>query len=276
MGVLSDTLEIILKNRKEILSYTTKVRHLISHGKQNILILGTGGAGKSTLGKLLGGEYDQILAGKAYEQSIERENYSYKGKVFGSVIVGPGQTDKRRRIWPDLIKKLEDGEINGVIYVVAAGYNSSTELEPQEHPLFKKMNTSSIPRFMTLFKKDNMNEEVRILSQELLPGLVMAPRPIWFMTVILKQDLWWRNKDSALQWYRTGPYGKVIKEIAKARRGSRKFAYELVPASLVIENLLSPNHKTLLAETASGFDTVKQVESVRLLTRVISELAGAK
>jgi hypothetical protein len=275
MGIVSDTLEIILKNRKEIFSYTNKIRHYVNHGKHNILILGTGGAGKSTLGKLLGGEYDQLLAGKPYEQSIERENYSYKGKVFGSVIVGPGQTDKRKRIWPDLIKKIESGGINGIIYVVAAGYNSSTEVEPEEHPLFRKLKNASISRFMTVFKKDNMNEEIKILKEELMEALVMAPRPIWFLTVIMKQDLWWRQKTAVLDWYRKGAYNSVIREIIKARRGDRKFAYEVIPVSLVIENLFSPSHKTLLAETASGYDTVKQVESVKHLTRVISELAGA-
>jgi hypothetical protein len=266
MNLLLDGIEALIHFQRQIEESTLKIRHWIRYGKERIVVLGSGGAGKTTLAKILSGETPS--AGDDYKESINTEAFSYQGRLFGSLIVAPGQRRRREEHWPRLRQQIAEGQISGIIFVTAAGYNSLRAIEPDEHELFtSKM---SMNQFMKKYCEANIKIDVEILRNELIQCVSDAPRRIWFVTLVLKKDLWWPDEKRVMKIYQTGPYAKALIDIAK-KRGQKEFVHEYVSASLLIENLVS-RKGTVLANTAEGFDSVKQLESLRDLTRAVSEL----
>lgn len=266
MSVFADGVEVLIRYRKEITSFVRKIAHRINYGNEKIIVVGAGGVGKTTLGRVLSGE--EVVAGEEYEESINTEIFSYEGKIFGSLLIAPGQGRRRTHSWPSLRNQIAKGEIVGVIFVVAAGYNSLREIEPHEHTIFKQDMTDE--EFMHAYRNYNLERELRILKDELAPSLIDAPKRLWFVTAILKKDLWWKRRTEVIDYYQKGKYSKAVSEIA-AKRGGTKLPYECVAASLLIENLVTRGGRNL-AETCAGFDSEKQLDSVREVCRIVSEL----
>jgi GTPase SAR1 family protein len=266
MSVAVEGLGVLVHYRKEILTYVKKVRHWLRHGKERIVVLGAGGVGKTTLGHVLSGK--ALNPGKNYQESIDIENFDYEGRIFGSIIVAPGQTRRRQFHWPIVRTEIAKGKILGVIYVVAGGYNSLREIEPSEHEVYAP--SMSVPEFMEKYREFNCQNELRVLRDELSQSLKDSPRRVWFVTAVIKQDLWAHDQKQVMKLYKEGPYDEVIKNIHKAR-GDKEFIHECLPVSLLIENLRT-QRGVILAETASGFDAARQLESVREFSRAISEL----
>jgi hypothetical protein len=238
----------------------------VRHGKEKIVVLGVGGVGKTTLGRVLSGK--ALSPGEDYQESIDIENFGYNGRVFGSVIVAPGQSRRRQFHWPIVRTQIASGEILGIIYVVAAGYNALREIEPSEHELYAA--GMSTAQFMEKYRASNLQNELQTLKSELSQALKDSPGRIWFVTAVLKQDLWAMNYKEVMSFYKDGPYADAVRDIAQCR-GCNEFIYECLPVSLLIENL-ETRRGLVLAETAPGFDSAKQLESVREFSRAISEL----
>jgi energy-coupling factor transporter ATP-binding protein EcfA2 len=266
MNIMLDGIEILTHYRHEIADYTKKIRHWIKHGKERVVVLGAGGVGKTTLGQILSGEI--LSPGEEYKESINTESFSYRGRVYGSLLVGPGQRRRREHHWPKLREQISQGKVSGVIFVTAAGFNSLRQVEPEEHELF--VNGMSIESFMKKYVAENMQNDYQIVRDELAQCLSDVPGRIWFITLVLKKDLWLKNERKTIRTYQEGPYGRLIAEIAK-KRGRKEFVHEYLFASLLLENLVS-RKGLVLARTAAGFDAAQQLESVRDLSRAIGEL----
>jgi NADPH:quinone reductase-like Zn-dependent oxidoreductase len=103
-----------------------RVFNLLKNGKLKIAIFGAGGTGKTTLGKILSGEFTLSDLFQGYQESIATEQYKLDGDVFGSVIVAAGQA-RREDTWDNLLRILVDGEIKLIIHVVSWGYHSIAE-----------------------------------------------------------------------------------------------------------------------------------------------------
>lgn len=266
VNILLDGIELLIHFRREIAEYTHKIRHRIVYGKEKIIVLGAGGVGKTTLGQILSGVTH--LPGEEYKDSINTESFSYDGRIFGSILVGPGQKRRREEHWPSLRQQISKGKAAGIIFVTAAGYNALREIEPEEHELFEP--GMALDVFLKKYCDANLQNDTQIIREELTQCLSDAPGRIWFLTVILKKDLWWPYEKKIIKNYQTGPYGDALSKIAH-NRGQKEFVHEYIPASLLIENLVS-RRGVMLAKTAAGFDSAKQLESLRDLSRAISEL----
>jgi hypothetical protein len=82
--------DLVLRKMKDLYAWFR------GSGKKNdasgILILGAGGVGKTTLARLLSGDFDLLLDGlERYDESIGIEHYALKDAPKVEVVVPPGQ-----------------------------------------------------------------------------------------------------------------------------------------------------------------------------------------
>jgi hypothetical protein len=83
---------------------------------RGILILGAGGVGKSTLARILSGQFDWLLDEPwLYEESFGIETYSIGEEKKVAAAVLPGQKARRESTWAQLLGNLAAGEYRGVI-----------------------------------------------------------------------------------------------------------------------------------------------------------------
>ncbi len=231
--------------------------------ERGALILGPGGVGKSTFGKLLSGKYDPLLdLPGAYDESLEIEHYPIPGSPGLEILVPPGQKLRRESTWGELLKMLSLGMFRGVILVGAYGYHNH-ELghltSYKEHPLFKTTKEA----FLIEFLENRRAEELKVV-QEIVPYVTpRAGQKFWFISLVTKQDLWIDDKKQVQEFYSSGQYAQEIERI-KARLGSQSFRYEFALTSLVISNFVTGKGEVLKPNT-EGYDQLHQAQSLRLL-----------
>lgn len=261
---------LLYDQRAKLLSIWKRLRRWITTGNQTILVVGPGGAGKSTLGKILSNGPGVYEPPALYKESLTTETLSLRGDVAATLVVAPGQALRRRRTWPALLRDLTNGQSCGMINVVAYGYHSiEGELSHKHLPAFKQRMTAK--KFMEGYTAEKQNLELEVL-RELQPHLISAPGKIWMLTIVTKQDLWWTDRLAVRRHYESGSYRELIDQIEQ-QRGSERFVHEYLSASLVMQNFTSGQNE-LLAKTVSGYDDVLQTANLQLVFDAVGRLAG--
>jgi len=232
--------------------------------KSSILIIGPGGTGKSTFGRILADQYDAILQSLGvYEESIDIETYSLKDDPSVEIIVPPGQEQRRDFTWSTLGQEISGGKFRGIVLVGAYGYHSFFGVSFKKHRLYK----SGKKEFLQAFLKDRRSEEITVLN-ELAPFIKACNKKCWLLTLVTKQDLWWRNRAAVDNFYRIGDYGKIIKKI---QRGKNTLHHEVVYTSLMIANFKTGEDE-LLVKTSPGYDLEKQISTWKAWFKVFENL----
>jgi nucleoside phosphorylase len=236
-----------------------------------ILILGPGGVGKTTLGTFLSGNEDRspFAAPPVYNESVSVERYALKREAGPEalILVPPGQEHRRARNWEELYSDLRDGRFHGIIFLAAYGYHSLGQIRWKEHTLARTFKRQAA--FLKAYLERQRDEELNVLK-EMSPHIGACKTKLWLMTLVGKQDLWYRDRTKVAEHYRTGAYGTVICELEQAK-GNDVFKHELILASLVINNFTSSVGETLALNQA-GYDRVLQVNSLRRLIEVFDSL----
>jgi hypothetical protein len=82
--------------RDEILDYLGKIRSWFrSDSERGILIIGSGGVGKSTLARILSGDFDWLLDEPwRYDESLGIEEFALKDDPKTNIVVPPGQKNR--------------------------------------------------------------------------------------------------------------------------------------------------------------------------------------
>jgi hypothetical protein len=238
----------------------------IRNGKALIPIFGAGGVGKSTVSKLLGGQ-DPLSMTAAYEPSAAVEHIEMEGNVPGQFLAAPGQTERVRYHWPDLFKKLSTGKSFGFINVVAYGYHSLKIPSYTQHDEYRVGMTAS--DFAQAYSKARRAVELEML-QTVVNGLSAVTTPVWMVTLVNKQDLWWHDLKAVRKHYEEGEYAAKVGQMEKSI-GSKSFQHELLPVSFAMNNLGSDDG-ALFAETSKGYDLPTHLRYLRSTFTLLNAL----
>ena len=244
-----------------------RIFNLLKNGELKIAIFGAGGTGKSTLGKLLSGEFELSGLLQTYQESISIEQYKLESNNIGSVIVAPGQK-RREDTWDDLLRTLVGGKIKLIIHVVSWGYHSFGEFSYTQHRLYQSGMT--LEEFLREYAAVCRNRELDVLRR-IEPHLSIADqRKTIVITLVTKQDLWWNNRLEVNKHYVEGTYEQLIQNI-RNKRGANNFIHEYRSTSLVMENFLSGDNE-LLIPTTQGYDQRLKVANFRYFLNAIESL----
>jgi hypothetical protein len=244
-----------------------RIFNLLKNGELKIAIFGAGGTGKSTLGKLLSGEFELSGLLQTYQESISIEQYKLESNKIGSVIVAPGQK-RREDTWDDLLRTLVGGKIKLIIHVVSWVYHSFGEFSYTQHRLYQSGMT--LEEFLREYAAVCRNRELDVLRR-IEPHLSIADqRKTIVITLVSKQDLWWNNRLEVNKHYVEGAYEQLIQNI-RNKRGANNFIHEYRSTSLVMENFLSGDNE-LLIPTTQGYDQRLKVANFRYFLNAIESL----
>ena len=257
----------VIKTSEKLFPTFKKIFNLLKNGDLKIVVFGAGGAGKSTLGKLLAGEFEISGSLQTYQESISIEQYKLDSNALGLVVVAPGQ-ERRQDTWGDLLRFLADGKIKLIIHVVSWGHHSFGGLSYTQHRLYKSGMTPD--DFIEEYTKDCRHRELDVL-RKIEPHLSIADQKKTIMiTLITKQDLWWNKRLQVKEHYTNGNYERIIQDI-RNQKGSSNFVHEYLSASLIMENLISGTNE-LLVPTTQGYDQRLKVANWKNFLTVIETL----
>lgn len=239
----------LAKDLKPSIHQTVKrIYHRIKYGRVCIPVFGGGGVGKTTLGKLLL-EEKPLGAPQPYDESWSDEHVKIAGDIPGILLIPPGQKDRIERYWPALLSQVSGGKCAGIINVVAFGYHSFNLETFRDHDLY--VPNQELPHFLSSYLEKRREIEIELLKK-VADGLQYINKPVWFITLVCKQDLWWDQRASVKDHYEKGEYAQITAHLSQ-RLGSSRFQHEFIPVSLTISNWITANNE-ILAETVSGYD----------------------
>ena len=261
-------------NRDEIKKRLNELRLWLFPNKDDpkkrsgILILGAGGVGKTTLGRILSGDFDMLadpLTEYKESRNVEKLTLSGEGKEDVEIVVLPGQ-ENRRSTWGELLKDISSGYYRGIVLVSAFGYHSLAQISYKQHRLYEP--GAKPGKFLEAFSAERRSEELKVL-RNILPHIKTTPTKLWMMSVITKQDLWWENKD-VVKHYQHSEYQEKIEEI-QAHCGLEKFRHEYIYCSLIINRLMTDKGE-LMKNNKAGYDHGLYMQSLRRLFETIDSM----
>jgi energy-coupling factor transporter ATP-binding protein EcfA2 len=263
---------LAFRHRKDIVPALKQIGRILQHGRTLVLVFGPGGTGKTTLGKYLSGEFEPASGSTGYIRSTRTETFRLKGLTLGRLEVGAGQERYRDTDWPELRRKLATGESIGVINVVSWGHHSFTEHSYEEmvKTLYPEKNDMLKEEFIHEYFETSRATELEIIDG-LVPHLQDARGKTWMITLVTKQDLWWRERVQVKNHYTRGKYNECIQQIAN-QRGKQHFRHEYLSASLVLSNLKTESGE-LLVPTTEGYDQNIQYANLKEFTDTLLAFA---
>lgn len=255
--------------------YSRRTLDYLKNGETQIAVLGAGGTGKSTFGKLITAENPLLLDSK-YQPNIEQEQVKFPGGVSALLLVAPGQKRYVKEVWPKIFQRIESKRSLGIVNIVAYGYHSSDLNSFEDFGVYQT--GMSNEDFLKIYLVDRRREEMeRLLS--LQQGLEKVKRDVWMITIVAKQDIWWNDKKDVTEYYLNssdGSYNSVLEEISRdfSEKGFT-FSHHFIGASQVMSNLMAPDG-TVLAPTAAGYDLDEHLKHLHNLIRRFNELLEGK
>jgi hypothetical protein len=233
--------------------------------KRGILVIGPGGTGKTTLARLLAGQFNWLTDNPwDYRESAGVENYVLPDDPKTQLVVPPGQHHRRPSGWADVEADIATGKYRGVIVLAAYGYHN-LNLSYKHHPLYRGNKATFLEEYLAACRAD----ELRVL-EHLIPAVRICPAKLWMLSLVAKQDLWTGAETAVVEHYATGPWQEATGQGLGAK-DPKLFRHELVFASLVISNFDTSASERLQKNT-EGYDHEAQVLTVRRLFEVIDAL----
>lgn len=239
----------IYEERKAIFSLFARKWDHIANGPSSIVIFGAGGTGKSTLGHLLADNpQSSEYALEPYDESTNIETLPIPGKISANVMIGPGQKIRRIATWDSLFNLLITQKKVLIINVVSWGYHAtSVELEKIIENFPQKSDEQKRDEYFAMSRR----HELEAFS-DLVPHVKASQSINRMLTIVTKQDLWWKHRKKVKDYYQKNEYNEMIEDIIR-HKGAGNFVHEYISCSLVCKNLFDSNNFTICL-TTSGYD----------------------
>ena len=233
---------------------------------RGVLIIGPGGVGKTTLGQFLSGQEDKAASG-SYVESVSTEEFKLANDVAVQIMIPPGQAHRRKATWDQRLQEVAEGKFRGVILIHAYGHHALGDISYENHKLYDP--EKGLDGFVTDYLRDCLKSEEQIMKL-VCDAVKNCAAPIWVLTLVTKQDLWWDDHENVSKYYTEGKYGKVVKECLGGK-SERIFRREIACASLVIRNLMTGRNE-VIKKTVAGYDAPLRDKSFEKLLRVFDGL----
>lgn len=263
VGFVSSAITIAEKGTL-LKSITSKISHYLKNGNYVVLVFGSGGTGKTTLSGILTGH---DITDFNYQESSNVEKVNLEGDIWGYFLVAPGQDRRVERYWPELFRKLGAGKVAGVINVVSYGYHSADigEISYKESIYYS---TKRDKQFLKDYLNTKRKHEIELLNK-ISEQIKNAPNKFWMITLVNKQDLWWKERKVVKNYYTNGVYNQIINQIIKSK-GSSNFIHEYISASITHSNFRIG--KDFQKEIAAGYDEPIRLNNFNNFVKLLNKL----
>ena len=239
---------------------------------RTVVMFGPGGVGKTTFGRFVeSGTVLPVEPPGKYVEDLKIARFRSPSGAEAEYLVPPGQERRRPRDWDDLLARLGDGEFCGVVIFASYGYHSLAQAGGYKaHTLYD----GNRKEFLSAYLEAKRLEEIAVAK---LVGKAVrrSPEPVWILTCVTKQDLWWRDKAHSNEFYEVGAYADALTSSLEGCDPSllrRETSY----CCLAIQNLRDA-HRDIIAEHDPKYDEVKKAESLAaLLERLEALLEGGE
>jgi hypothetical protein len=235
------------------------------------LIIGSGGVGKTTVARILAGDFDRIFTDTSgdYKESLNIEEFSLKDDPEIGIVVPPGQEHRRPSTWKELLSEIASGEYRGIILLNAYGYHTFV-ISYKDHRIYPEVTSPKTKsKFMSAYLENRRGDELNVV-RKLAPHVQQCKEKLWVITVVAKQDLWWPVRDQVSRYYSHGPYESEMAAMF-AQHDPLRRRHETAFASLLISNFRDGEGE-LLQANAAGYDHKEQVDSLRRLFEKVFDL----
>jgi len=234
---------------------------------RSILIIGPGGVGKSTLGHFLAGTVAEDAGRGEYVESVGTEEFWLDDSRRVQIIVPPGQSRRRPSTWDQVLETVKEGNVRGIILIAAYGHHAIGDISYKNHRLFDAK--KGFDQFVDDYLRDCLDQEDRVLKT-ICEAINLCDKPIWLLTLVTKQDLWFDQRDAVERHYSQDKYATIMKSCL-GRKTEAIFRHETVFVSLVIRNLMTGRGE-VLKNTIGGYDAPAQEVSFERLLQVFDAL----
>lgn len=240
------------------------VWHRITKGTVRVVVFGSAGAGKSTLGAVLAGK----AVGPDYKDSHHLETYALQGGMPCSILVPPGQESLRPSTWSDLLRDVGTGQSSIVLHVVSWGLNPLGDQRFSESPQYE--DGMSLETFANTYFESQRDHETATLER-FAGQIALAPHRLSLITVVTKQDLWWDERQKVRSFYEADRYSELVTSIRN--RLEQNFSHNICSASLLYRNIVDGDGNVLRMTTAGYDDKIKLRHHHALLDMIRAEAA---